>query len=105
MNFKAQIGTAVYTVKSVPHLLRDEGAYGRTDMILKLIRVDEDMIQKQPALFVQTLLHELNHAALHEHSIRIEERDVEELVVDSIAMVLTLLRRNKHFMKIFVEGP
>lgn len=105
MNFKAQIGTAVYTVKSVPHLLRDENAYGRTDMLLKLIRVDEDLIKAQPALFVQTLLHELNHAALHEHSIRVEDREQEELIVDAIAMVLTLLRRNKAFMKVLVEGP
>ncbi len=105
MNFKIQVGTAVYTVKAVPHLMRDENCYGRTDMLLKLIRVDEDMIKAQPALFVQTLLHEINHAALHEHGIRIEERDSEELIVDAIAMVLTLLRKNKAFMKVLIEGP
>lgn len=101
MKFKLKIGTAVYTVQTVPHLLRDKAAYGMTEYCLKLITLDEDLMRKQPALFVQTLLHEVNHAALHEHGIRIEDRQEEELIVDSIAMQLTLLRQNKTFMKIF----
>lgn len=105
MKFKVRIGTAVYTVQTVQHLLRDKGAYGMTEFCLKLITLDEDLMQKQPDLFVQTLLHELNHAGLHEYGAKFEDRQEEEHVVDCLAMTMTLLRENKQFMKIFVEGP
>lgn len=98
MKFKIQVGTATYTVHVVPHLLRDKNAYGLTEFMPKKIYVDADLLPTQEALFVQTLLHEVNHAALHEYGIRIEEREAEEAIVDFIAMNLVLLRKNKKFM-------
>lgn len=100
MKFKMQVGSAVYTVHVVPHLMRDKNCYGLTELMAKTIYVDEDLLKSQPDLFVQTFLHEVNHAALHEYGIRIEEREAEEAIVDFIALALTLLRRNKQFMQI-----
>jgi Zn-dependent peptidase ImmA (M78 family) len=100
MQFKVKIGTARYLVRTKPHFLRDDNAYAMTEYAKKLITIDEDLL-RQPDLFVHSLMHEINHAILHEYGVRIEDKQEEEYIVDLLAMGLVLLRENKTFMKVF----